>query len=310
MTTIGRLPAAALSVATASIGFPATRRHTPVPAAETALALATALQSGNKMEHALAAFYQAVETDPDFLAAHDWLVPFRPHWWAEAVRQERLDKRDNPLAPVEEFDKRVDAKYEEWRRRFPDSLGILYGMAVHLYGHSEMAKQYLLELAMRDPTRAAVYVMLAGDALMSGDQESYTEYLRIATTLEPASAEYAYDFARSLEFSRRQAAIEAVIDRFPYAEIAALALYELAEEQTSDASRIAYLERLRAQFPPAEFSQSAEGMTQLFGAYLRVDPSQAVNLARDMLAPKGSAQWAARMELAQTLVQHDPRHAR
>jgi hypothetical protein len=263
------------------------------------LDLAKALQKRQEMEHALTAFYQAVEADPEFLAPHDWLVAFRPRWRAETVREAKQGERDNALASIEDFDRRVDGKYEEWRRRFPDSLGALYGMAIHLHVRFEPAKQYLLELAARDPSYAKTYVMLADDALTSGDRESCAEYLHKATTLEPGNAQYAYEFARSVEPAQREAAIEDVIERFPHTETAAIALYDLAEAEPNHARRIAYLERLRSQFPPAEFCESAEGMTLLFEVYLYVDAAEAIKLAQDMLTLKLSTLWAARVELAQ-----------
>jgi len=287
--------------AAAPLCAPAAPEHTPAPAAQAALERAQAREKDKKTDEALAAFYQAIEADPDFLAAHDGLVQFRQDWKFEVYQQ---DKQADFAARIKEMNQKIDAEYEEWQHRFPNSLGIQYGMAVQLYGREDpKAKPYLLEVAERDPTNAKVYTMLAGDALMAGDQKSAAEYWHKAATLEPNNPRYAYSYARNVEPAQRQAAIEDVIKRFPNTETGATALYWLGEDEHSDAQRIVYFEQLRTQYPPEKSSWGADGMPRLFETYLRVDPSKAVKLAQDMQAVKASTEWAGRMELAQTFVE-------
>jgi thiol-disulfide isomerase/thioredoxin len=289
-----------LAVAT-PVGVLAAPEHVPAPAAQAALERAKVLEKDKKTDEALAAFYQAVEADPDFLVAHDWLIQFRDHWKLAVYQQE---KPANFAARLKEMNQKIDAKYAQWQKRFPDSLGILYGMANQFYDReSPEARPYLLKLAERDPTNAKIYSMLAQDAFRSGDQKDAVEYLHKAAALEPNNPEYAYYYAGSVEPSKRQAAIEDVIARFPNTEAGAKALYWLGEDAPKDAQRIAYFERLRTQFPPEKFQWSAEGMPRLFEAYLRVDPSRAVKLAQDMQAAKASKEWTGRVELAQTFVE-------
>jgi len=293
--------------AAAPLCAPAAPEHTPAPAAQAALERAQALEKDKKTDEALAAFYQAIEADPDFLAAHDGLLQFQQHRKLEIYQQ---DKQGNFIARVREMNHRIDAKYGEWQRRFPNSLGIQYGTAVQLYGREDpKAKPYLLKVAELDPTNAKIYAMLAGDAFMSGDEKGTAEYMHKAATLEPNNAEYAYMYARNVEPAQRQAAIEDVIKRFPNTETGATALYWLGEDEHSDAQRIAYFEQLHTQFPPEKFRWGAEGMPRLFETYMRVDPPKAVKLAQDMQAAKASTEWAGRIELAQTFVEVDKKLA-
>jgi thiol-disulfide isomerase/thioredoxin len=290
----------ALSWVAVPLWVPAAPEHTPAPAAQAALERAQVLEKDKKTDEALAAFYQAIEADPDFLAAHEGLVQFQQHWKFEVYQQ---DRQADFTARIKEMNHKIDAKYEEWQRRFPDSLGILYGMAVQLYGREDpKAKPYLLEVAERDPANAKVYPMLAGDALMAGDQKGAMEFWHKAATLEPNNPKYAYSYARNVEPAQRQTAIEDVIKRFPNTETSATALYWLGEDDHSDAQRTVYFEQLRTQYPPEKSPWGAEGMPRLFETYMRVDPAKAVNLAQDMQAAKASREWAARVELAQTFV--------
>src|SRR5882757_5174728 len=75
--------------AAAPLCVPAAPAHTPAPAAQAALERAQALEKDKKADEALAAFYQAVEADPDFLAAHDGLVQFRQDWKFEVYQQDK-----------------------------------------------------------------------------------------------------------------------------------------------------------------------------------------------------------------------------
>jgi thiol-disulfide isomerase/thioredoxin len=293
--------------AAAPLCAPAAPEHTPTPAAQATLERAQALEKDKKTDEALVAFYQAIEADPDFLAAHDGLLQFQQHRKLEFYQQ---DKQGNYIARIKEMNHKIDAKYEEWQRRFPNSLGIEYGFAMQLYGREDpKAKPYLLKVAELDPTNAKIYTMLAGDASMAGDERGAAEYMHKAATLEPNNAEYAYMYARNVEPAKRQAAIEDVIKRFPNTETGAIALYWLGEDEHSDAQRIVYFEQLRSQFPPEKFRWGAEGMPRLFETYMRVDPAKAVKLAQDMQAAKASADWAGRVELAQAFVEVDKKLA-
>jgi thiol-disulfide isomerase/thioredoxin len=203
--------------------------------------------------------------------------------------------------------KSVDMKYKEWERRFPDSVGIPYGMGLQLAGREDPgARPYLLKAAARDPNNAKIYSMLSFDAERWGDKKASLEYMHKAALLDPQNPDYAFYYAsdlRKTDPSQGEAALFDVPKRFPTSERGAQALYWLGVEAPDDAKRTAILEHLRQQFPPDKFSWSSGGMSDLFDAYLRVDPLKAVKLAQEMQGKKGSKQWAARVEFAQTYIQ-------
>jgi len=289
----------------------ASPEHAPVPAAQAALERAKALDTQKQPAEALAAFFQAIETDPDFLAAHDELEEAMSNWRVEAHSQ----KDPKLKSQAGEMRKAVDLKYKEWERRFPNSVGIPYGMGVQLAGRENPgARPYLLKAAARDPDNAKIYSMLSQDAARWGDKKASLEYIHKASQLDPKNPDYAFYYANDLKSadpSQGQAAMLDVAKRFPTSERGAQALYWLAFQAPDDAKRIAILEQLRQQFPPEKFNWSADGMSDLFDAYLRVDPRKAVKLAQEMQGDKGSEkgsekiskEWAARADFAQTYIQ-------
>ncbi len=300
-----------LLAAAVPLGLRAAPQHVPAPAAQAALERAKALDTQKQPAAALAAFIEAIEADPDFLAAHEKLEDAMDRWWTAS----RLQKDPKLKSQADAMRKTVDAKYKEWERRFPDSVGIPYGMGVQLVGREDPgAKPYLLKAAARDPNNAKIYSMLSSDAMRWGDKKASLEYMHKASLLDPQNPDYAFYYASALNSedpSRGQAAMLDVAKRFPASGRGAQTLYWLAVGAPDDAKRIAILEQLRQQFPPEKFNWSADGMSDLFDAYLRVDPLKAVKLAQEMQSEMGSEkgsereskEWAARVELAQTYIQ-------
>jgi len=286
-----------LLAAAAPLCVLAAPQHVPAPAAQAALERAKALDTQKQPAEALAAFFQAIEADPDFLTAHDALEDSMSRWRSAAHQQKDPKLKSQP----DEMRKTVDLKYKEWERRFPESVGIPYGMGVQLAGRENPgARSYLLKAAARDPNNAKILWMLSNDAERWGDKKAATEYMHQASLLEPQNADYAFYYANDLH---DDAASLDFVRRFPTSERGAQALYWLAVKAPDDARRIAILKQMREQFPPEKFKWSADGMPDLFDAYLRVDPLKAVKLAQEMQGEKGSKEWAVRLELAQTYVQ-------
>jgi thiol-disulfide isomerase/thioredoxin len=281
----------------------ASPEHVPAPAAQAALERAKALDTQKQPAEALAAFFQAIEADPDFLAAHDELEEAMSNWRFAAHQQ----KDPKPKSQDDEIRKTVDLKYKEWEGRFPNSAGIPYGMGVQLAGRENPgARPYLLKAAARDPDNAKIYSMLSQDAERWGDKKASLEYIHKASQLDPKNPDYAFYYANDLKSadpSQGQAAMLDIAKRFPTSERGAQALYWLAFQAPDDAKRIAILDQLRKQFPPEKFNWSADGMSDLFDAYLRVDPRRAVKLAQEMQGEKGSKAWTARADFAQTYIQ-------
>jgi thiol-disulfide isomerase/thioredoxin len=303
MKVMNKAIALLLLVVAAPLCVLASPAHVPAPAAKTALEHANAPATQKQPAEALAAFIEAIEADPDFLAAHEQLEESMSRWRAAAYQQKDLKLQ----AQAREMRKTVDLKYKEWERRFPDSAGIPYGMGVQLSGREEPgARPYLLKAAARDPNNAKVYLLLSFDAERWGDKKASLEYMHKAALLDPQNPDYAFYYANDLKKmdpSQGEAALFNVPKRFPTSERGAQALYWLAFDAPDDAKRIAIFEQMRAQFPPSKFGWSSGGMPELFDAYLRVDPVKAVKLAQEMQGEKGSKQWAARKEFAQTYIQ-------
>jgi thiol-disulfide isomerase/thioredoxin len=306
----------ALFVVLALLPLGAHAAHTAAPAAQSALDQAVALDKDKKPAEALATFIQAIEADPEFLAAHERLEEFSSDWRDAAYRHKELKPQ------VDAMEKTINAKYKEWERRFPHSFGISYGMGARLQGKEDpKALAYLLEAARRDPNNAKVYNMLRMNAEFRGDKQAAADYSLKASTLEPTNADYAYGYADYLEPSKKEAAYLDIAKRFPNDEATGWALQRLAMDAPNDTQRIAYFEQLRAQFPPEKFGVSSlTGMPRLFATYLRVDPQKAVKLAQDIpqemkgvknvvffkkIVPveEGSKEWDARLTLAQAYIE-------
>ena len=294
-------------MAAAPLWARAAPEHMPAPAAQAALERANALDVRKQRAEALRAFIEAIETDPDFLAAYQQLDDFVSRWRIAAHQQ-----KDSQLeAQADEMAKTIDLKYKDWEQRFPDSAVILYRKGAQLAAsESPDARPYLLKAAARDPNNAKIYSILSFDAQRWGDKKAALEYMHKASLLEPQNPDYAFYYAgllNSADPSQGQAAMLDVAKRFPASEGGAHALCWLGDKAPDDAKRIAIFEQVREQFPPQKFMWSALGMRDLFDAYLRVDPLEALQLAQEMQSGKESGEeskeWAARAELAQTYIQ-------
>src|SRR5579863_9128969 len=81
----------------------------PMPAAQAALERAKALDTQKQPAEALAAFFQAIEADPDFLAAHEQLEKFRSRWHSAAYNQ-----KDPKLKSLtDDMKSTIDTKYKD-----------------------------------------------------------------------------------------------------------------------------------------------------------------------------------------------------
>lgn len=251
-----------MGCASASTDLPVMRmKSRPVPvAANAALQDAEALEKRGKTSTALTAAFRAIEIDPDFFAAHDWLVGFSERQGAA-------------------FNARIRTKYERWLQRHPHSLGLLYGMGSYLYEEgSPEADRYLLGFVRRDQSNPKVYDMLGNDAVSAGNGATASGYLRKAAALDPGNAEYALDYAFALERSRRSGALQDIVRRFPNTDVAAEALYALSAEEKDEAQGVKYLEELWEQFPKQAVSlldrlkadEDLRGMAMLEGARARI----------------------------------------
>jgi len=131
--------------------------------------------------------------------------------------------------------------------------------------------------------------------------------MRRASAADPASPDYAFYYASGLgrvDPPRWESASLEVARRFPTHERGAQALYWLGARADSEAKRLKYWEKLRADFPPEKFSWSSSAMTGLFEAYLRTAPARATALARDMerAGVREPKQWTDRVAFAENFI--------
>lgn len=276
----------------------------PAPAARAAFDRATPLLAAGqpKAEETWAALAEAIEADPDFLAAHEAVDKVR-----ETVRLAAFRNKDlQPAAKA--LNEAIDARYAEWGKKFPGSIGLTFFTASRLYHEEDpKAKDLLLKVVAHDPSFARAWFMLAIDAERWGDEKGASGYMLKASQAEPANADYAFYHASGLDSvapEKWEAASRDVARRFPASERGAQALYWLGQKSHDDAKRIAVWEQARTDFPPAKFRWTASSMMGLFDAYLRTAPGKALGLAQDLAALGGdeAKTWEARAAFAQAFI--------
>lgn len=283
--------------------------HLVPPAAQAAFDRAVALEKDKKPQEALTAYLEAIEADPDFIAAHEQLARSMAAWSVQA--RQRKDFKPQ----FDEMKNMVDAKYADWERRLPNSTGIAFGIGTRLcFKEDPKAKSYLLKVIERDPGIAQAYSMLAIDAGRWGDTKRGSDYMRKASMLQPQNPDYAYLYAESLEAvepARWEQAMLEVAKRFPASERGSQALFVLAGKAASDARKIAIYEQQMKQFPVEESSWTFSALPSLYAAYLRADPPKALGLAEKMQANAAAEgkdgegemkEWQARAALARTYI--------
>jgi thiol-disulfide isomerase/thioredoxin len=278
----------------------------PAPAAQAAFERAGPLLAAGqpKATEAWAALAEAITADPDFLAAHEAVGKVR-----EAVRIAAFRNKDlEPAAKA--LNAEIDARYAEWGRAFPDSIGLTFAAGARLYQEEDpKAKDLLLKVVAHDPGFARAWFMLSIDAERWGDEPLASDYMRRAAEAAPDSPDYAFYHASGLDRvapERWEAAMREVARRFPQSERGAQALYWLGVRLEDDTRGIPVWEQARTAFPPEKFSWSSGAMTPLFDAYLRAEPAKAVALAEEMatrLTGDAAKPWTARAGFARTFAE-------
>lgn len=285
-------------------------KHIPPPAAQAAFKRAATLDKEKKFTEAAKNLVQAIDIDPDFIAAHEQLQMESQELGNAVFDNKKLEPQFQALEEL------IDNQYQAWAKRYPDSLGVAYGLGSRLSSEeSPRARGYLLEVIRRDPGNAKAYTLLSKDALFRGDQKAAVAYMQKASSLEPDNPDYAISYANELKHvdrARWEAASLDVARRFPTSERGAQALYWLGMDTEGASKRIAIWEKLRAKFPPGKFDWSAYAMAPLFEAYLATDPAKAADFARAMKAgavkgtksqtEKPAEEWDKRIVLADSVV--------
>ena len=210
--------------------------HTPPAAAQAALKHAVALDKDKQFTEAVAALVKAIDIDPEFIAAHEQLQ--QVSWELKGAAYD--DKKLEP--EFKAVEKTIDGQYKEWEKRYPDSLGILYGMGNRLASEERPeARAYLLKVVERDPGNAKAYFLLSQDADRRGDRKAALAYMQKAASVDPQNPDYAFYYASGLQYvdrARWEAASLDVAKRFPASERGAQALYWLGMRAENDRQRI------------------------------------------------------------------------
>ncbi|MEP6898017.1 MAG: protein-disulfide reductase DsbD domain-containing protein [Rhodanobacter sp.] len=225
---------------------------------------------------ALKGFIAAIDADPDNLQAHEALSKFQ--------MEERSPKDFKEIASI------VDKQYAEWARRYPESPAVLFSNGKRL---SEMedprARQYLLEFLATDSKAHAqldsrayslAYAKLADDAILRGDDRAEVKYRRMASSLDPRDEDHALSYAFAVG---SEAALLDVARRFPATSAGAEALMMAAQNAPNDTRRIELYERVRREFSSPKFQISGPAAWGLYRTYMRIDPTKAVELARQQM---------------------------
>jgi thiol-disulfide isomerase/thioredoxin len=227
-----------------------------------------------------------VEASPDSLSYHEQYIK------ALGV--------DNP---------RVEKQYSAWMKQFPKSATVAYAIG-HAYAGKESpkAKPYLLRAVEIDPKYDKAYFDLWIDGERWGDFKASAAYLQKAKEAAPANADYAFYYANTFsnyDEKKYKALSLEVAKNFPKTERGAQALYWLGSRSNDPAEKVAYYEQQRRDFPPAQFSWTASGMSEYFSLLLMKDPAQAQTLAESMAALNGRdvKSWQANIELAKNIAQ-------
>lgn len=260
------------------------------PEAKAVFDRAEALRLERKYAEAAPLYKQAATIDPAFVEAH---------WQYIWNTQLGAADRDEAQAGLR-------AEYQALADANPSA-------AVYHWALGKLAKEYVesephyrraVEL---DPRFARAYQDLALIADFRGENDEQAEYLRTAAELNPDDPQYLFYYASAIRDDQeryRTLSLE-VASRFPDHERGAQALYWLGVRSADRAEKIAILERLRKDYPPARFSWSASGMTALFDEYQHADPQQALALARDMtteLGESGARTWKTLLALQENVV--------
>jgi Tfp pilus assembly protein PilF len=233
-----------------------------------------AAAKAKKPDAAVQAFRKAIELDPAFVAAHE---EFASATYAASGGY----GTDAGL-------KALDTAYRSWIAAHPTVAGYHWGLGnVFYYKDPALAERECRAAVALDPRFAKAWNTLSLFSEMKGDNAGAEENLKRATEASPGDPSYLFYYARQV--LRRDPAEGVrlslqVVDRFPGTERAAQSLYWLGNDAEDPARKLAYLERLRKEYPPAKFNWSESGMSLLVDAYAAVDSAKAVALAKEMAA--------------------------
>ena len=260
-------------------------------------------------------FRTAIEHDPSNTQAHRRFI-FASQDLGRSEISAELDEaaRDAAMkAAGDESFESLLALYQEWSRASSDVAAYKWAIGqLYMYRDYDKVRQYTNEAIALDPGLADGYSTLALMADVGGDRDLELQLLKKAVETAPDSPDKAFYYAVTLNQTDpamgRRKSLE-VAERFPESERGAQALYWLAYRTEEREEKISLFERLRATYPPEEFSWSSSGMSQLGDLYSETQPAKALALAEHMVAatadePDGwdATTWTARLTFQQNVI--------
>lgn len=264
------------------------------PAARASFTKGDAAAKAGQLADAIAAFRKAIELDPDFVEAHQRFI--------ETTQRDEAPSSRTPQVV------RLKRLYEGWAKQHPTRA--VYKWALGFLEHEpKKADVFFSEALKIDPAFARAHFSLARNADLRGDWAAERRHLNAAVENNPDNPQYLMRYAQAHKRSdppRFRELAQRVVEKFPDTPSAAEALYRLAAE-SSNPERRAYLERVRASYPPDKFPYGWSALSMLYGELL--EPSEALALSKQMVTwlPTNKT-WAGRvahheaMARAQTLV--------
>jgi tetratricopeptide (TPR) repeat protein len=236
------------------------------PAARQFYATGEAASKAGKHAEAAAAFRQAVETDPDFVDAHQRLI-------------ETTRRMEDPQSRTPET-RGLWQVYEGWAKEHPDRASYQWALGF-MSNEPATADRYFKEALRIDPTFARAHVLLAKNADLRGDFAGQQEHLKAAVDSDPEEPQYLLKYAQALRPSdpkRFREIARSVVDKFPASQEAGRALYDLASAAEGQERR-GYFERLRTSYPGDKFNGTSSSMYTYYGELTTT--SDALSVARD-----------------------------
>ena len=263
-------------------------------------------------------FRTAIEHDPNNTQAHQrFIFAFQDLGRSEISAELDEAARDAAMkAAADESFESLLALYQEWSRESSDVAGYKWAIGqLYMYRDYDKVRQYTNEAIAMDPDLADGYSTLALMADVSGDNDLELQLLKKAVETAPDSPDKAFYYAMRLNQADpvlgRTKSLE-VAERFPASERGAQSLYWLAYRTEEREEKTSLFERLRATYPPEEFSWSSSGMSLLADLYSETQPAKALALAEQMVAataeePDGwdATTWNARLTFQQDVIKGD-----
>jgi tetratricopeptide (TPR) repeat protein len=219
-------------------------------------------------------YRRAIALDPDYAEAHEYYIfTSGDVATSKAVRDAVFSGKATPEQKAEfkkqrdENSKSLKAEYAKLAEEHPEQAGYQWALGdLNMYDDPKAAIRYFETSVKINPKYAPGYQSLSLMDEIQGDLDGMHENLRKAVEAAPAEPKYLFDYAYSFhqsdlkEFTRLS--LE-VVNRFPESEVAAQAMYWLAEATQTESEKLHYLEMLRDDRAPAAQDWKGGGMEML-----------------------------------------------